>query len=55
MDEVWQSKSETEHTTFGKKCSQLGVALLAFVEQWGNSALVLDEDGELVAWPIIMM
>ena len=55
MDEAWQSFSETKHTTFADKCLQLGVAFLALVKQWGDSAVVLDEDGEPIAWPGFMM
>jgi hypothetical protein len=55
MDEAYQSFGETEPTTFVDKCQQWGVALVALMQQWGDSSLVLDEDGELVGWPVFMM
>jgi hypothetical protein len=55
MDKAWQSFGETAHTPFVEKCLQLGVAFLGLMQQWGDSAVVLDEDGELVAWPVFMM
>ena len=55
MDMAWWSFRETKRTTFIERCRQLGVAFVALVHHWGESCVVLDEQGELVRWPVIMM
>ena len=52
---VWPRFRSAQHRTILDSFRRLGVALLALVGDWGDRCIVLDENDEPVAWPVIMI
>lgn len=55
MDEAWLPISDPRHRSVVDSCLQLGAFWLALLGEWGDRCTVLDEHGEALNWPVIMM